>query len=236
MARRFLDQLARRVGLASLVIRDLAISLRLESGAPHERTLKIPAPTRDLEVLFRILHNYLETVRTQSPITAIALRAEPCPAEARQFQLFETAVRDPNRFYETMGRLNALLGPDRVGIPVRRDSFRPDDFSIEPISASSAGPLQKQTVFTSPVARGLLLRRFRPPMPASVKLHEGQPASIRNDRFNAAIVCSSGPFRLSGEWWEKAWSREEWDVQTKHGDLLRLIRENHDWFLEGAYD
>ncbi len=240
IVRRFLDQLVRRVGLASLVIQDLAVSLKLESGETHDRTLKIPAPTRDVEVLFRIVHNYLETVRTPSAVISISLRAQPCSAETQQFQLFETAVRDPNRFYETIGRLGALLGSDRVGTPVLRDSFKPDDFAFEPITTrSQATSTPKQTtVFSNdaPVARSLLLRRFRPPLSITVKLHEGQPASIRNARFNAAVVRSAGPFRLSGEWWENLWSREEWDIETKQGDLFRLIRENNQWLLEGAYD
>ena len=237
IVRRFLDQLSRRVGLASRVIQELTISLKLESGEAHDRALKIPAPTRDVEVLFRIVHNYLETVRTPSPVIGISLRAEPCASETQQFQLFETAVRDPNRFYETLGRLNALLGPDRVGTPVLRDSFKPDDFALEPVTATTPTP-EQTTAFAAPmpIARGLLLRRFRPPLPTTVKLQDGQPASIRNDRFNAGVVQSAGPFRISGQWWEKPWAREEWDIQTKQGDLLRLIRENNQWLLEGAYD
>jgi protein ImuB len=240
IVRRFLDQLIRRVELAALVIQDLMLSLKLESGEAQKRTLKIPAPTRDIEVLFRIVHNYLETVRTQSAVIAISLGVQPCPAESQQFQLFETAVRDPNRFYETLGRLDALLGADRVGTPVLRDSFKPEDFALEQITArSSAASPQKQAMAfsrTTPVARGLLLRRFRPPLPTIVKFNDGRPASIRNTRFNASVVRVTGPFRISGQWWENVWAREEWDIQTKQGDLLRLIRENNQWLLEGAYD
>lgn len=240
IVRRFLDQLTGRVALASLVIEELTVSLKLESGNAHDRTLKIPAPTRDIEILFRILHNYLETVRTPAAVVGISIRAQPCPAEAQQFQLFETAVRDPNRFYETIGRIGALLGPDRVGSPALRDSFKPEDFALEPITAKfTANSGSKQTTVlreSGPVARGLHLRRFRPPLPTAVKLHDGQPASIRNDRFNASVIASTGPFRASGQWWENPWAREEWDIQTKQGDLLRLIRENNEWLIEGAYD
>jgi protein ImuB len=242
IVRRFLDQLTRRVELGSLVIQDLTVSLKLESGTAQDRTLKIPAPTRDIEVLFRIVHNYLETVRTPSAVIGISMRAQPCPAETQQFQLFETAVRDPNRFYETIGRLDALLGADRIGTPVLRDSFKPEDFALEPIAAHSASSAahahQQSTTFddTAPFARGLLLRRFRPPLPSTVKLQEGQPTSVRNARFHASVVRSAGPFRISGNWWENLWAREEWDIETKQGDLLRLIRENNEWLVEGAYD
>lgn len=236
IVRRFLDSLARRVGLAYKVVQDIILSLQLESGETHERTLKIPAPTRDVDVLFRILHNYLENVRTQSPVKGLSLRAQPCDSESQQFQLFETAVRDPNRFYETLGRLNALLGPDRVGTPVRRDSFKPDDFAFEPVSARSGQSPGRKLATPAAPARGLMLRRFRPPIPTEVRLRDGRPASIRNLRYNASIDDCRGPYRVSGHWWENLWAREEWDIQTKQGDLLRLIRENHQWFVEGTYD
>ena len=234
--RRFLDSLARRVALAYLVVQDLTLSLKLESGGACDRTLKIPAPTRDVEILFRIVHNYLETVRTKSAVVALSLRAQPCPSESQQFQLFETAVRDPNRFYETIGRLNALLGPDRVGTPVLQNSFKPDDFVLEPISPNLAAASQRELSSTQRCGRGLLLRRFRPPIPTAVKLHEGQPASIHNSRGKASITRSQGPFRSSGHWWENLWAREEWDIETKHGDLYRLVRDQQEWFLDGAYD
>jgi protein ImuB len=234
IVRRFLDSLARRVAISYMVIQDLTVSLKLESGSSHDRTIKIPAPTRDVEVLFRILHNHLETVRTQSAIIAISLRAQPCPSETQQFQLFETAVRDPNRFYETLGRLNALLGPDCVGTPVRADSFKPDDFTLQPVTANL--PVTKTRTEAPRYSRGLILRRFRPPLFTTVKLKDGQPTSIRNSRVNSSVTKSRGPFRASGEWWENLWAREEWDIETKQGDLFRLVRENHEWFIDGAYD
>ena len=235
IVRRFLDQLTRRVALAAMVIQDLALSLKLESGDSHDRTLKIPAPTRDVDVLFRIVHNFLETVRTPSPVLALSLRARPCPAETQQFQLFESAVRDPNRFYETIGRLGALLGNERLGKPVLRDSFKPDDFSVEPITAQAPSNARTKSG-AGTIQRGLILRRFRPPLMTAVKLRDGQPALIRNGRFNVSIARSAGPFRSSGQWWENLWAREEWDVETSEGDLLRLVRENHQWWLDGAYD
>jgi protein ImuB len=233
IVRRLLDQLARRVALASLVIQDVTIALQLGSGDPHNRTLKIPAPTRDVETLFRILHNYLETVRTQSPIIALSLRAQPCPAETQQFQLFESAIRDPNRFYETIGRLNALLGPDRVGTPILHDSYKPDAFTLTPITTA---PAQIALLDSTPTRRGLPARRFRPPLPTAVNLRDGQPISIRNARAHTSVARSQGPFRASGHWWENVWSREEWDIQTQQGDLYRLVRENNEWFIDAAYD
>ena len=63
---------------------------------------------------------------------------------------------------------------------------------------------------------------------------------IQTDRVELVLrnelLRLSEPFRISGHWWENVWAREEWDIQTNQGDLFRLIRENHQWFLDAAYD
>lgn len=234
MVRRFLEQLCRRVEHAALVVQKLELRLLLESGNEHARTLEIPAPNRQAELLFRIVHNYLENVRTDSPVKGLAMRAHPTAAETQQFQLFETAIRDPNHFYETIGRLGALLGPDRVGTPMVEATHKPDDVRMAAVRAEAAkpaeAPIEKQ------LARGLMLRRFRPPLPAGVRLRETTPIFVSSPRVTGSIVRSAGPWRISGQWWENSWQREEWDVQTKEGGLYRLFRDGKEWFVEGAYD
>jgi protein ImuB len=231
--RRLLDQLCRRLELPGLVMQRLEIALLLDSGARYRCDLEIPAPTREVDALFRIANNHLENVRTDAPVKGLELHSLPAPEEARQFQLFETAIRNPNHFFETIGRIAALLGPDRVGTPRVQLSHRPDDFRMQPIV-----PDQKidGTVEQLPPTRGLVLRRFRPPLPATVRLRESQPIFVRCSRLNGAIVQSAGPWRVSGNWWENAWNREEWDVQTKEGGLYRLFLDSAGWFVEGTYD
>jgi protein ImuB len=235
MVRRLLDQLCRRIEPAGLVVQKLELSLVLDSGGTHARALEIPAPNRDAEALFRIAHNHLENVRTDSPLKAVRLRVQPSNAEARQFQLFETAVRDPSRFYETIGRLSALLGAENVGRPVVESSHKPDDLRMEPIRADipkpgPSAPAEKRML------RGLMLRRFRPPLRARVRLREAEPIFLESSDYTGGIARSAGPWRLSGQWWETGWQREEWDVQAKNGALYRLFRDGTDWFVEGAYD
>jgi hypothetical protein len=118
------------------------------------------------------------------------------------------------------------LGPDRVGTPVLRDSFKPDDFTLEAVTTTAMAPKQTTAFGASTrLARGLLLRRFRPPLATTVKLEDGQPTSIRNARFNAAVVRSAGPFRLSGQWWENLWARETLKPmkETSFGSFAKTI-------------
>jgi len=239
IVRRLLEQLTRRVEQRALSITEITLMLRLESGETHENPLKIAAPTRDTNVLFRITHNFLETIRTSSPVVAVSIRVKPCEIDVEQFQLFETSVRDPNRFYETIGRLSALLGPDRVGTPVLRDSYRPDDFAMKQPSPNESSSKARQTealASKTPTKRGLALRRFRPPLPAKVRLRDGAPIFVESSGPSGSISNSRGPWRSSGNWWENPWTREEWDIELKQGEIYRLFLENNQWFVEGAYD
>ena len=84
----------------------------------------------------------------------------------------------------------------------------------------------------------LSLRRFRPPLPATIEMREGKPTLLNSERFVGAIANANGPFRSSGNWWEQEqlWSRDEWDIETIDGELFRVFAQDGKWFLEGAFD
>ena len=235
--RRFIEQLSRRLELFYFVAREIQLRLTLTTGEKLEYNFRVPSPTRNIETLFRMLQTHLETIQTESPIVALHLAVEPAKPEHFQFGLFETALRDPNQFYETLAQLTSLLGAERVGTPVPENTFRPDTFRIEPVNFESEHKFASGN--PPPVkAHGLSLRRFRPPLPAVVQMREGKPALLNSEKYVGAIAKANGPFRLSGNWWEQPqhWSRDEWDVEAGNGDLFRLFAQDGEWFLEGAYD
>jgi protein ImuB len=264
--RRFIEQIALRLALASFAAEEVFLRLILSDETKYERPFKIPAPTANGDVLFRILYTHLENLRTEHPIKALYLRATPCRPHREQFNLFDCTLRDPNHFYETLARLTALLGPDRVGIPMAEASHRPDAFRLDPVDFTPPGPRasarltrrtpgrlqsiphppntprskpsepQAPAAITSPRC-GLSLRRFRPPLPAQVELRGQRPRRLRSALAHGDIHRASGPWLSSGQWWDnQLWQRDEWDVQTTTGRLYRLFCEHGNWFLEGVYD
>src|SRR6185436_18245497 len=60
--RRFVDQLCQRLEFTGLVAEAQLLRIQLESGEVMERRLRLPQPTRQPEVLFRLLHTHLETL------------------------------------------------------------------------------------------------------------------------------------------------------------------------------
>jgi len=219
--RRFVEQLSLRLELVYLVAEEMTLGLALADDNKYEHTLKIPAPTRRIETLFGMLQTHLETLRTEQPIVGVHLSLRPCRPANQQLELFESDLRDPNRFYETLARLSALVGHDRVGTPVAESSHRPDAFHLEPLALTSCSSRRKEAL-TQVRHRGPCLRRFRPPARAA---------------FNSPILHKAGPWHLSGHWWDdQRWSRTEWDIQTEDKHLYRLSERSGQTFVDALYD
>jgi len=67
------------------------------------------------------------------------------------------------------------------------------------------------------------------------------PAQADADRQRAdlgGVVDRAGPWRASGDWWDGAYSREEWDVTLGGAGLYRIFRDRlrDAWFVEGELD
>lgn len=234
--RRLLDQLTLRLREAYRVAARMTLTLTLENAAAnHERAFTIPSPTADADVLFRIVEMHLETLRLDEQPNGVRLRIEPAIGESAQHQLFEHALRDPNQFAETLGRLAALVGEGNVGVVQREDTHRPDAFRlIAPRLESSA---KAPAPAAESPALGLPLSRFRPPFAAQVQLHRHVPALLFSEKAHGEIIDAAGPYRVSGNWWDRAaWAVEEWDVELSEGSLYRLSKHGDAWFVEGCYE
>src|SRR5438876_3135577 len=97
MLRRFLEQLALRLSAIYLVARELTLRITFSNqqtnasaARTYERVFKIPEPTNDVDLLFRMLQTHLENFKSEHPIVAVALTAQPIRPASQQFGLFET--------------------------------------------------------------------------------------------------------------------------------------------------
>ncbi len=233
--RRFLEQLAVRLRAIYLVAKELTLQITFANEQVYERVFKITEPTNDVDLLFRMLQTHLENFKSEYPIVAVALSAQPIKPAREQFGLFETTLRNPHQLSETLARLSALLGADRVGTPVLEETHRPDAFRMEPF-AWEVGAIDlnrpQRTAFLK-----LALRRFRPAVSASVLVDGDTPAHLRSAEICGKVIEQQGPYLISGNWWgEKSWARAEWDVQLESGDLVRVHEAERTWKVDGIYD
>ncbi|PYK79053.1 MAG: hypothetical protein DME38_08365 [Verrucomicrobia bacterium] len=241
--RRFLQQLATRLNAIYLVAKELRLRLTFADKSDYEGIFKIPQPTNNEDILFRMLHTHLENFTSKHPIVAVELEAQPSRSVRQQFGLFETALRDPMQLHETLARLVGLLGADRVGTPVLEETHETND----PYPTLSPG--QRRAGESTAVRELIPLRRFRKPTKMTVLLESHRPAHVRTEGVRAglavrvgltmdgATVMQEGPYPLSGNWWdEQAWARVEWDVEIENGIIARCYCDQEGWAIDGIYD
>ena len=253
MLRRFLEQLTVRLAAIYLVAKELTLRITFGNKQIYERVFKIPQPTNEVDLLFRMLQTHLENFRSEHPIIAVALSAEAIKPAGEQFGLFETTLRNPYQLSETLARLTALLGAHRIGTPVLEDTHRPDAFRMQPFGSTGLQPVGQAGVLAckrngrqdaylphsqdgcAPLSPAL--RRFRPAVSASVLQDENIPAHVRSAEMSGKVIDERGPYFLSGNWWdEKSWARAEWDLQLQNGELIRCHKSEGTWKVDGIYD
>jgi protein ImuB len=232
--RRLVDRLALELESAALAAAALELRLILSDETVHAHSIRLPQPSTSADVLFRALSTYLDALRTAAAIVGVRLSLEPTRISRRQQGLFDCALRDPPGFAETLARAAALVGPDRVGTPRIGNTHRPDSVQLT-APPEVIAPLAPSFAL-SPL--GLVLRRYRPPLPATVRLAGRFPAYLWTDSVQGPVREQAGPWYGSGTWWEaeQLWEREEWDVELESGGVYRLVRTPGGWLLEGEYD
>jgi protein ImuB len=236
--RRFLESLSLRIESVYLLIAELRLTLTLENGEKIVRVLQIPVPTRDVETLFGIATQYLETLQTAAPVISFHLEGTPSRPADHQFDLFQGGLKDSNRFFQTLARLAALVGNEKVGIPKRIDTHRPDSLQMlmPELSWSPTGVKRNGSPKTGPD-----LRRYRPGITARVELNDGKPVLMHSSVISGRILEVRGPWKLSGNWWDRTrWETNEWDIALDNGGIYRIAQRGttlqDQWEVVGVYD
>jgi protein ImuB len=211
----------------------LTLDLRLVDGSLHRQKLKPALPTVEPRTWRTLLLLDLEAHPPADAIAALTVRAEPTPARAVQFSLLDPAQPSPERLAETLARLHEWTAAGRAGAASPIDTHRPGAFLL---GTFAPGPASKRA--REPRAARLALRAFRPPLPARVDLRDGGPCFVAAGSVRGPVSDRAGPWRASGDWWDEAWSREEWDVALAGGGLYRVFRDRlrEAWFVEGELD
>ncbi|MEM1180551.1 MAG: DNA polymerase Y family protein [Acidobacteriota bacterium] len=264
-ARAALERLVGRMQRRGLGCHRLELSLDLEGDGHHERSLTLPAPTRDLKTLLTLVRLDLEAHPPGAPILAFRFTAHPDQPRSAQMSLFGPEALSPDKLATTLARLFALLGPDRVGSPRPVDGHLPERSDLVPY-APPPPPRERPTPQSG---CGLLaVRVLRPPVPVEVMVTGNAPADApppsdpdpaahpapsrplsvksllgeetrRRPKIQGAVRVASGPWGLEEGWWqENPTTRDYWDVELSSGGLYRLFRErtSGDWFVDGVYD
>ncbi len=252
VARTAIDRLCGRLDSRGLACIQLELSMRLEPDGFSDRSILLPAPSRDVKTLLTLVRLDLERDPPGAPVQGFTFKAHPDRPRAAQLTLFGPITLSPDKLATSLARLFALLGSDRMGRAQPADSHLPDNFEVLDFQPPQAPTVRPE----SPTGKGLLaVRSFRPPVPLVVRLSAGKLTALRSSSsigpteertdtrrpyLAGAIRVASGPWTLEQDWWSErgAVDRDYWDVELDNGAIYRIFRDrtNGHWFADGIYD
>jgi protein ImuB len=242
---RMLDAICARLRSRNLATHELRVML---GGC--SRVLNLPLPVRNSKILTRLLILDLEGHPPGVAVRRIEVEAIPAKPRVVQNGLFVPLSPEPEKLELTLARLKAVVGEENVGAAEISDTHRPDAFRMQkfevltgstsspnsPPNSQSPSPTPNRTPHSR--STSIALRRFRPPLDATVQLRAGLPIWIAFHGVHGPIVTTGGPWHTSGDWWRPTmWDREEWDIEVLDG-LYRIYYDVHmdRWYAEGVYD
>lgn len=237
-----LDQLIVRASARALALASVSVTLTLEGGATHARTVRLALPNNDKSLWIKLLYLDLEAHPPQAAILALALTAEPGSISNEQLGLFSPQMPEPARLDVTLARIRAIVGEEYVGRAVLADTHEPDAFRIEPFQVPSTVP-STQPSRAGPAPTRVALRQLRPAEPASITLQSERPQSFVFREQSYVVERAYGPWLASGDWWAQTlWGWEQWDIVARARDgrllccCLARDRMRNQWQVAALYD
>lgn len=233
-----LDQLILRTKARVLALASVTITLTLDGGGMHIRTVRPALPSTDRQLWIKLLHLDLEAHPPHASILAIRLDAEPGSTSKIQLGLFSPQLPEAARLDVTLARIRAIVGEDCVGRAVLQDTHAPEGFRMECFTVSSGS-----SVSIGSAAPRISMRQLRPPEPASVTLKNSRPTMFFYRERRYAVEQAYGPWLVSGDWWNQSlWGSEQWDLVARSPDGLMLcccmVRDlmRNQWLMVALYD
>ncbi len=244
VARAALGRLCSRLDSRGLACVQLELSLRLEPKGFCDRSILLPAPSRDVKTLLTLIRLDLEREPPGAPVVGFTFQAHPDRPRTAQLTIFGPAALSPDKMATSLARLFALLGSEGIGRGKPIDSHVPGRFEILQFEPPTP-PIVRPEI---PRSKGLLaVRSLRPPIPLVVRRAAGKFLAVQSRaestsslRLGGRIRVASGPWSVEENWWSEreAINRDYWDVELENGGIYRIFLDQltGDWFADGIYD
>ncbi len=230
---RLVNELVTRLTSQSMATTELRLTLDLANRESHQRTLKLPFPTRDAKMMVKLMQLDLEAHPPGAPVLAATLAMEPVEPRIVQHGLYVPPAPEPEKLELTLTKIRSMVGEANAGSPRLLDTHRPAAWEMTPVQPVAGGENR------SPGNSRLAFRYFSPVLGARVELRSDRPARIFAPGVYGTVLEAAGPWRTSGDWWTAdPWDRDDWDIGLNNGGLYRIYlkRPAEAWFVEGAYD
>lgn len=233
-----LDQLIRRATDRILALASVTVSLVLDGGALHTRTVSPPLPTNERTLWLKLVQMDLEMHPPQASIHRVRLEADPGHTSKVQLGLFSPQLPEPGRLEVTLARIAKIVGEDAVGQMVLRDTHQSQNFRMEKFRVPDSPPVADESRPSQ-----LALRELRPTETVSISLAEGRPSVVRFRNVAYRVERAYGPWLVAGDWWSpEHWGQAQWDLVLRDESqsilsccILRDLKKRC-WRMVGFYD
>jgi protein ImuB len=238
-----LDQLIVRANARLVAVAAVTITLTLDRGGTHARTVRPALPTNDKRLWIKLLHLDLETHPPPSSVLAVALDAEPGATSKVQLGLFSPQLPEASRLDVTLARIRAVVGEENVGRAALLDTHAPDAFRLEPFRIDAFRATESAAETTASAELRAAARQLRPAESVTVTLEAQRPVQFYFRGQNYRVDRAYGPWLACGDWWQPTlWGHEQWDIVARAGDNSLLCcclvrdRMHGGWQMAALYD
>ena len=214
---------------------EIRVGFRFERLGDHIENIRPAAPTLDAKQLLELIRLRLQAVRRlPDGVEEVVLVARETGATSKQLELFaRKPKRDPAAAGRALARVRADLGDDAVVRARLREGHLPEgSFSWESLDAlTDAVPREVDT--------GKLVRRIHArPIPLPPRPRQEPDGWMLRGLQQGPVVRVTGPYVISGGWWNRPLHREYHFAETKKGELLWVYydRSRRRWFLQGRVE
>jgi protein ImuB len=213
----------------------------------REERVRPAAPTLDSVQVLDLVRLRLEMMQFSAGVVEIELTAKGIPATTEQLRLFaERPERDLDAANRALARLRAEFGDEAVvraqltdgHLPEARFTWQPLDQVQLPnlyVEASRSSATKQMGLFQQ--ATRILVRRIlaKPvPLPSPPRTPHNDGWLVLGSQCGV-VERLSGPYILSGGWWNREIHREYYFAETRRGCLSWIYydRVRRKWFLQG---
>ncbi len=255
----------------------LQVVLRLESGwdqdldreTASEQTrargrvalaVRVGRPTRNPEILQRLIEQRLDGVELSAPVDEIVLEVSELALDSGWQPGLTDRTEAQEPLPDLMARLIDHLGEEACCAAELVDSWRPEgawrprpwpprsphpplpgilEAGEIPDAVFSDDPVEIQEAWERDLQRPRPTQLLPEPLRLQVRCAAGRPLGIHlMDRGWVAVEHAEGPERLEGDWWnpELAWDRDYWVVRADQRTAwIFRDRARDRWALHGWF-
>jgi protein ImuB len=257
LVKRLLHPMLTTLAARGEAIAELWLRLLIDRSGWQEERIRPAAPTLNSVQVLDLVRLRLESVEFSAGVMEIGLTAGASPATQEQLKFFaDQPGRDLNAANRALARVRAEFGDDAVvrakltygHLPEARFIWEPLEHVKLPelkhegagVSSPSATTIPSSALVSSKDERKgfqqpLVRRILAKPIPLPLQPRMRDDGWLILGPKHGAVERFSGPYVLSGGWWNREIHREYYFAETRRGDLLWVYydRPRRKWFLQG---